>query len=78
MACLWQCGVEHVAVSFHVKTNATLPKSKEKKIQEEEEGEETRRKGEEKKDKSREVRGAKKRVVSNVRWRLRALSWDAT
>lgn len=65
-------------MSFHVKTNATLPKSKEKKIQEEEEGEETRRKGEEKKDKSREVRGAKKRVVSNVRWRLRALSWDAT
>lgn len=66
-------------MSFHVKTNATLSKSKEKKIQEEEEGEETRRKGEEKKDKSREVRGAKKkRVVSNVRWRLRALSWDAT
>ena len=48
-------------MSFHVKTNATLPKSKEKKIQEEEEGEETRRKGEEKKDKSREVRGAKKK-----------------
>lgn len=45
MACLWQCGVEHVAVSFHVKTNATLPKSKEKKIQEEEEREETKEKG---------------------------------